>query len=470
MDTRVNEQGLEFSEQLLKKYDQTGPRYTSYPTAVQFSSEFQARHYRQIAKETTASQPEQPLSLYFHIPFCDTICYYCGCSKIVTRNHNLVSPYLSHLQLEIQQQAALFDQRRVDQLHWGGGTPTFLSNAEMTQLMAMTRDSFNLDDSDQREFSIEVDPRSVDDEGIAVLADIGFNRLSMGVQDFDMAVQKAVNRVQSEEETLAVLNKAKEHGFKSISIDLIYGLPRQTAESFAATIEKVIAVNPDRIAVYNYAHLPHLFKTQKGIKEHELPSPDTKMEILALTIDKLTKAGYVYIGMDHFAKPDDELATAQRNGTLHRNFQGYSTHADCDLVGMGLTSIGKVGNSYSQNFKDIETYYQYLSDGKLPIFRGIQLDDDDVLRREVISELMCHSVLEFADIEKKYGINFRDYFSYGLNALQPFEEDGLVIVETEKVQITPAGRMLLRNIAMQFDAYLQPDGKIANQATYSRLI
>ncbi len=470
MINRVNEQGLEFSEQLLTKYDQTGPRYTSYPTAVQFTDQFQARHYRQIARESTAGNLDQSLSLYVHIPFCDTICYYCGCSKIVTRNHSLVSPYLAHLQKEIQLQAALFDERRVDQLHWGGGTPTFLSNEEMSELMAMTRDSFNLEQSQQREFSIEVDPRSVDDEGIAVLGEIGFNRLSMGVQDFDPNVQKAVNRIQSEQETLSVLNKARSHGFKSISIDLIYGLPLQSCESFADTLEKVVTVNPDRIAVYNYAHLPHLFKTQKGIKENELPNRDTKMAILALTIEKLTQAGYVYIGMDHFAKPDDELAIAQRNGTLHRNFQGYSTHADCDMVALGLTSIGKVGNSYSQNFKEIETYYQYLDDGKLPIFRGLELDADDVLRRHVINELMCHSIVSYNDIETKYGIDFKEYFSHALSALQPFAKDELIIMNPNGIQITPAGRMLLRNIAMQFDAYLQPNGKIARQATYSRLI
>ena len=336
--------------------------------------------------------------------------------------------------------------------------------------MHMTKQAFNLESSDEREFSIEIDPRSVDSEGIQVLADIGFNRLSMGVQDFDPAVQRAVNRIQSEQQTLNVLTSARETGFKSISIDLIYGLPKQNTESFSHTLDKVIAVDPDRIAVYNYAHLPHLFKTQKGIKEHELPSPDTKMEILSLTIKKLTNAGYVYIGMDHFAKPNDELAIAQRTGHLHRNFQGYSTHADCDLVGMGLTSIGKVGNSYSQNYKDIESYYQSLSNNQLPIFRGITLDSDDILRRAVISELMCHSSLDFATIEQAYDIDFKDYFAYAIGALTPFAEDGLLTVTEDHIQIKPRGRMLLRNIAMQFDAYLQPGGKAPQKATYSRLI
>ena len=466
----TTEQGLEFSSELLKKYDDTGPRYTSYPTAVQFHNQFQPKNYQQIARDVTAKQPEQPLSLYFHIPFCDTICYYCGCSKIVTRNHALVSPYLQHLEKEIAIQSQLFGNRDVQQLHWGGGTPTFLSNEEMTTLMDMTRSAFNLNTTDAREFSIEIDPRSVDEKSIEVLSEIGFNRLSMGVQDFDPAVQKAVNRIQSEADTMAVLNKARENGFKSISIDLIYGLPRQNVVSFSQTLDKVITAKPDRIAVYNYAHLPHLFKTQKGIKEHELPSSEVKLEILALTIDKLTSAGYIYIGMDHFALPDDELALAQRNGSLHRNFQGYSTHADCDLVGLGLTSIGKVGHSYSQNYKDIETYYQTLDEGKLTVFRGMELDDDDILRRHIISELMCHSELTFKTVSEAFNIDFKAYFDEELNSLGDFIEDGLLVLSEEKIQITPAGRMLLRNIAMKFDAYLKPGGKQAKEATYSRLI
>ncbi|NNJ72890.1 MAG: oxygen-independent coproporphyrinogen III oxidase, partial [Enterobacterales bacterium] len=330
--------------------------------------------------------------------------------------------------------------------------------------------AFNLNTTDAREFSIEIDPRSVDEKSIEVLSEIGFNRLSMGVQDFDPAVQKAVNRIQSEADTMAVLNKARQNGFKSISIDLIYGLPRQNVVSFSQTLDKVITAKPDRIAVYNYAHLPHLFKTQKGIKEHELPSSEVKLEILALTIDKLTSAGYIYIGMDHFALPDDELALAQRNGSLHRNFQGYSTHADCDLVGLGLTSIGKVGHSYSQNYKDIETYYQTLDEGKLAVFRGMELDDDDILRRHIISELMCHSELTFKTVSDAFNIDFKAYFDEELNSLGDFIEDDLLVLSEEKIQITPAGRMLLRNIAMKFDAYLKPGGKQAKEATYSRLI
>jgi len=466
----TTEQRLEFSEALLKKYDQTGPRYTSYPTAVQFSEDFQARHYAQLAREVSQDAPEQPLSLYFHIPFCDTLCYYCGCSKIITRDHGLVAPYLTHLDTEIKLQAELFNNRKVEQLHWGGGTPTFLNNQEMTKLMSMTRSAFNLETSDDREFSIEIDPRSVDELSIDVLGAIGFNRLSMGVQDFDPDVQKAVNRIQSKEATLEVLNKAKSSGFKSVSLDLIYGLPKQTVKSFGQTLDTVIDTRPDRIAVYNYAHIPHLFKTQKGIKEHELPSTEVKLEILALTISKLTGAGYIYIGMDHFALPTDELALSQSNGTLHRNFQGYSTHADCDLVGLGLTSIGKVGNSYSQNYKDTESYYQSLENNRLSVFRGVMLDDDDVLRRHIISELMCHSELTFAAVEKQFDIEFKSYFADEMKSLAPFIADDLVELSNEKIQVTPAGRMLMRNIAMQFDAYLKPGGKVAKQATYSRLI
>ncbi len=464
------EQRLEFSEQLLKKYDQTGPRYTSYPTAVQFVPAFTKQEYATIASTVSTENPEQPLSLYFHIPFCDTICYYCGCNKIVTRDHSLAPPYLGYFEKEINLQAAFFADRRVTQLHWGGGTPTFLDNPQIAQLMQMTRDAFNLDESDNREFSIEIDPRSVNESKIKLLTEIGFNRLSMGVQDFDPDVQKAVNRIQSKEKTLNVIKYAREAGFKSVSIDLIYGLPLQEVSTFTTTLETVIGAKPDRVAVYNYAHMPQLFKTQRGIKEAELPSAEIKLQLLALTIKMLTDAGYIYIGMDHFALPDDELALAQRQGTLHRNFQGYSTHAECDLVGIGLTSIGKVGNSYSQNEKTIESYYAVLDKNQLPVFRGVKLDKDDVIRRHIISELMCHSRLIFSEIEQMYDINFKTYFAQELSDLQSFLEDNLLTFNDDCLQITPAGRMLMRNIGMQFDAYLKPGGRISEKGTYSRLI
>jgi len=464
------EQRLEFSEALLKKYDQTGPRYTSYPTAVQFVPAFTTKEYVDIATSVSAENPDQPLSLYFHIPFCDTICYYCGCSKIVTRDHSLAPPYLKYLEKEIKLQAELFANRKVTQLHWGGGTPTFLDNQQIAELMQMTRNAFNLDDSDEREFSIEIDPRSVNQSKIELLAELGFNRLSMGVQDFDPEVQKAVNRIQSKEKTLNVIQYARDAGFKSISIDLIYGLPLQDVKTFATTLDTVIGAKPDRVAVYNYAHMPQLFKSQRGIREAELPSPEMKLKLLDLTIKKLTDAGFLYIGMDHFALPDDELAVAQRQGTLHRNFQGYSTHAECDLVGIGLTSIGKVGNSYSQNVKDMESYCSILEQNKLPVFRGVELDKDDIMRRHIISELMCHSTLVYSDIEKTYDIEFKSYFERELSDLQTFTEDDLIIFNDDGLQITPAGRMLMRNIGMQFDAYLKPGGRTGKKGTYSRLI
>jgi len=464
------EQRLEFSERLLKKYDQTGPRYTSYPTAVQFVPAFDTAAYENVAQMTTEENPEQPLSLYFHIPFCDTLCYYCGCSKIVTRDYSLAVPYLEYLEKEIKLQAPLFANRTVTQLHWGGGTPTFLDNQQMTALMQMARDAFSLDDSEQREFSIEIDPRSVDKEKIEVLTSIGFNRLSMGIQDFDPVVQKAVNRIQSKEDTLEVIKHARKVGFKSISVDLIYGLPKQNLQTFSTTLDSIIGAKPDRVAVYNYAHMPSLFKTQRGIKEADLPTAELKLQLLALTIEKLTKAGYLYIGMDHFALPDDELAIAQRQGTLHRNFQGYSTKAECDLIGLGLTSIGKVGNSYSQNEKDIESYYAALDQNTLPILRGVELDKDDVMRRHIISELMCHSTLNFKAVNKLFDIDFKTYFKQELIDLQIFTEDDLLIISDDNLQITPAGRMLMRNIGMQFDAYLKPGGRTGKKGTYSRLI
>jgi len=467
------EQNLEFSSELLTKYDSTGPRYTSYPTALQFNTDFDQSAYQQIAQKSTETNQPKPLSLYFHIPFCDTICYYCGCSKIVTRDHTRSTPYLNYLKKELILQAKHFDQRKVSQLHWGGGTPTFLNEEQITRLMNMTSESFILEESDDREFSIEIDPRSVDTKKVSLLAEVGFNRLSLGVQDFDPHVQKAVNRIQSKQQTIEIIEHSRKVGFKSVSIDLIYGLPLQTVESFSNTLNSVLNVRPDRIAVYSYAHMPHLFKTQRGIHESELPNSDQKLALLSLTISKLTDAGYIYIGMDHFALPDDELSIAQRSGTLHRNFQGYSTHADCDLIGLGMTSIGKVGNSYSQNMKQLDSYYQCLDDDKLAVYRGIELSNDDIIRRAIISELMCHSMISFQAIENKYDIQFKDYFKHELEQLNCFIDDGLLRLKNGSIEITPVGRMLTRNIAMLFDAYRRPTlvEKSEEQKTrYSRLI
>lgn len=460
----ASEQKLVFDLELIRRYDRSGPRYTSYPTAVKFDEAFAESAYRAMAEKTNeqsralVEQGERPtpLSLYFHIPFCDTVCFYCGCNKIATKDRSKSQPYLDRVYKELAMQSALFDDNRVvDQLHWGGGTPTFISHDQMRELMATTRQHFQLHDDDTGEYSIEIDPREVTVESVALLREIGFNRMSLGVQDFDARVQKSVNRIQSEEQTFATLNAAKAEGFKSVSIDLIYGLPHQSVESFATTVDKIIEASPDRLSVFNYAHLPEMFKPQRRINEDELPSPQEKLDILQDTNERLAKAGYVYIGMDHFAKPDDELAVAQREQTLYRNFQGYSTHADCDLIGLGVTSIGKVGNSFSQNYKTLDEYYEKIDAGQLAVYRGLKLDDDDVLRSEVITRLICNFSLRFADIEEKFDINFADYFELELKELQTMAEDGLLTMSEGVVDVAPAGRLLIRNVCMVFDKYLR---------------
>ncbi|MDR1850012.1 MAG: oxygen-independent coproporphyrinogen III oxidase, partial [Zoogloeaceae bacterium] len=409
----------------------------------------------------------RPLSLYFHIPFCNTICYYCACNKIITKDHGRSARYLKYLAREIELQGSLLDGgHEVVQLHWGGGTPTFLSHDEMRQLMAATRRHFQLV-SEGGEFSIEVDPRKVDAATVALLGELGFNRMSVGVQDFDAAVQKAINRVQSEEETAIVVDAARENGFKSISIDLIYGLPKQSVKGFERTLERILAMNPDRLSVYNYAHLPTLFKPQRRIHEGDMPTPDTRLAILALAIRKLTDAGYIYIGMDHFAKPDDELAIAQRQGRLHRNFQGYSTHADCDMLSFGISSISKVGPTYSQNVKTQDEYYDRLDAKALPVFRGIELSADDILRRAIIQALMCHFELSMESIESAHLIDFKSYFAAELADLEEMQTAGLVRIEGDWITVLPPGRMLVRVISMVFDRYLRADRQ---RTRYSRVI
>jgi oxygen-independent coproporphyrinogen-3 oxidase len=447
---------IEFDPALIRRYDKSGPRYTSYPTAVQFHTDFGPVQYRAAAAQTNQEQPLRPLSLYFHLPFCDTVCFYCACNKVVTKNRTRAAPYLERLHREIALQGALFDRGRVvEQLHWGGGTPTFISHDEMRALMQHTRAHFTLRDDDRGEYSIEVDPREVHAGTLPLLRELGFNRLSMGVQDFDPAVQVAVNRLQDEAQTLAVLAEARALGFRSVNMDLIYGLPKQSVASFTRTLEKIIAAGPDRLSVFNYAHLPDLFKTQRQINEAELPSAQVKLDILQFTIERLTEAGYVYIGMDHFARPDDELAVAQRDGTLYRNFQGYSTHADCDLIGLGVTSIGKVGNSYAQNLRTLDEYTARLDAGELPVFRGIALDADDRLRRDVITRLICHFTLDMPRIEREHGVVFRDYFAAELAELAAMQADGLLRVGAQAIDVEPAGKLLIRNICMVFDRYLR---------------
>jgi oxygen-independent coproporphyrinogen-3 oxidase len=454
-----------FDVELLRRYDKSGPRYTSYPTAVQFNAGFTEADYRAQAQHSNATP--RPLSLYFHLPFCDTVCFYCACNKVVTKDRQRASPYLERLHREIALQAELFDRARtVEQLHWGGGTPTFISHEEMRQLMAVTREHFRLRDDDQGEYGIEVDPREIRPETLAVLRGLGFNRLSMGVQDFEPAVQKAVNRIQSEAETFAVLKEARALGFRSINMDLIYGLPHQTVASFGRTLEKIIGAGPDRLSVFNYAHLPEMFKPQRRIAAADLPSPQEKLNILQLTIERLTQAGYVYIGMDHFARPDDELAQAQRNGTLYRNFQGYSTHAECDLVGMGITAIGMVGDCYSQNRKTLEDYYAAIDAGQLPVMRGIVLNADDKLRRAIITQLICHFSLDYGAIERIHGIRFAEYFAQELGDLGVMQQDGLIAMDESSIRVQPAGKLLIRNICMVFDRYLREK----QEQRYSKVI
>lgn len=444
-----------FNRALVEKYDRPGPRYTSYPTAPQFHQAFAADDYRNAARASNEAPTPKALSVYIHIPFCKSLCYYCACNKIITHKTERAVEYLEYLKREIAMQAALFDRsRKLTQLHLGGGTPTYFTSEQLADLMATLHQAFNMDDSDDHEFSLEVDPRTVTPEQIHTLRKLGFNRLSFGVQDFDARVQAAVNRIQTEEQTRELVQAARDAQFKSVSVDLIYGLPLQTVESFNTTLNKIIDIRPDRIAAYSYAHLPDLVRAQKLIRPEDMPPPERKLELLELTIQRLTTAGYVYIGMDHFSLPDDELTLARANGTLQRNFQGYSTHADCDLIGLGISSIGKVGDSYSQNVKELSQYYARLNEGILPVQRGYQLSADDRLRRDVIISLMCHGRIDYAAIERKHGINFREYFADSLAQLAEHVADGLVELRDDALILLPQGQLMMRNVAMAFDAYL----------------
>lgn len=443
-----------FDIDLVRRYDGYGPRYTSYPTAPHFDAAFDERRYRRQAAESNAGG--EPLSLYLHLPFCPSPCFYCACTRLITRQPAVVERYLDRLLREIGMQGELFDRGRpVEQIAWGGGTPTYLTPAQMTELMTALDRHFTLSRSARREFTIEIDPRTVGEEAIATLASLDFNRVSLGVQDFDPDVQRAVNRVQPISQVAQVLGQLRRAGFRSINFDLIYGLPKQTPERFGATLREVVAMRPDRIALYSYAHLPELFKPQKRIVASDLPSPEVKLSLLERAVETLGEAGYVYIGMDHFALPDDELVAAQRQGRLHRNFQGYSTHRGCDLVGMGMSAISNLDGSYSQHDKTLPGYQAAVDGDRLPVVRGVELDSDDLLRRDVIQGLMCNTRLDFADIERRHGIVFTEYFASEMIDLAPMEADGLVFVDPEGIEIRPAGRLLLRPIAMVFDAYLR---------------
>jgi len=464
--TMTSQKDLVFDQQLIRRFDINGPRYTSYPTADRFVEAFDARALRDWLAKRAVGGVSRPLSLYFHIPFCNTICYYCACNKIITKDHGRSAKYLNYLDKEIGLQAqALGGSRQVTQLHLGGGTPTFLSHDEMRQLMDSVRARFQL--VPNGEYSIEVDPRKVDFDTVELLADLGFNRMSVGVQDFNAEVQAAVNRIQSIEETKLVMDAARATGFKSISMDLIYGLPKQNVITFNQTLEEVLELSPDRISLYSYAHLPGLFKPQRRIVTEALPSSDTKLQILQLAIRRLTEAGYVYIGMDHFAKPDDELTVAQRQGRLHRNFQGYSTQAECDLLAFGVSAIGKIGPVYAQNVKTLDEYYDILDRDELPVLRGIELTADDLLRRAIIQALMCHFELSIESLEIAHLIKFREYFAEELADLRAMEEAGLLKVSDEWISVLPAGRLLVRGIAMVFDRYLRADRE---RARYSKVI
>ena len=457
----MSEQLIDWDLALIQKYNYSGPRYTSYPTALEFSPAFGAADFAAAVDR----YPQRPLSLYVHIPFCHKLCYFCGCNKIVTRQQHKADQYLDVLEQEIIHRAPLFAGRQVSQLHWGGGTPTYLNKAQISRLMNLLRGhfSFNVD----AEISIEVDPREIELDVLDHLRSAGFNRLSMGVQDFNKEVQRLVNREQDEEFIFALLRHAREIGFTSTNIDLIYGLPKQTPESFAFTLQKVAELNPDRLSVFNYAHLPTLFAAQRKIKDADLPSAEQKLDILQETIASLTDAGYQFIGMDHFPRPDDELAIAQREGVLHRNFQGYTTQGDTDLLGMGVSAISMIGDCYAQNQKELKQYYQQVDESGTALWRGIALTRDDCIRRDVIKALICNFRLEFAAVEAQWDLIFNDYFAEDMKLLAPLAKDGLVDVDEKGIQVTAKGRLLIRNICMCFDAYLRQKARLQQ---FSRVI
>jgi oxygen-independent coproporphyrinogen-3 oxidase len=399
------------------------------------------------------------------VPFCESLCYFCACNKIITKDHSRTTEYLRYLAKEMDLVVArLGSDRRTAQIHFGGGTPTFLSADELRELMAMIRSHFDI--LPDAELGIEIDPRTVSDDTLALLAELGFNRTSFGVQDFDPAVQQAVNRIQPYEMVEKAVTASRKAGFQSINADLIYGLPKQSQASFNRTLDKVIELSPDRIALYNYAHLPSRFKAQGQIIESELPSAEERLQIFLMSVRRLLDAGYIYIGLDHFSKPDDELNKARLDKSLHRNFQGYTTRADCDLIGFGVSAIGKVGHSYSQSVRTIKAYYEHLDAGHLPIEKGFSLSADDVLRRQVIMELMCSGPVDFATINHKHGIDFRQYFAHELAQLQHYEEAELIKVDEHSIQVTPKGRMFVRAVGMVFDKFLT----LQTGAKYSKLI
>jgi oxygen-independent coproporphyrinogen III oxidase len=453
--------------QLLKKYDRPGPRYTSYPTAPMFTPSFTAQDFRQEIITTNAGESTGDISLYFHLPFCDTLCYFCGCTMLVTRNRTRIAEYLDYLKREIHAIAPLIGpRRRVVQVHWGGGTPTHLSPDEIREIGEEINSSFNIDPGCER--SVELDPREMGREHLEALRSVGFNRMSMGVQDFTPRVQEAINRIQPEELTRRIYDWARELGFTSINLDLIYGLPYQTVASFEKTVATIVDFAPDRVAVFNYAHVPWLKPHQKLIPTEFLPTPDQKLALLKMTIENLSAAGYLYIGMDHFARPEDELSRAQKEKTLYRNFQGYSTRSGADLYGFGMSAISHFQSIYAQNIKELNDYYAAIDAGGLATHLGYRMTADDRIRKHVIMRLMCDLELSIPAIERQFEITFNEYFAEALPALQEFVDDGLVTITPETIRIVGAGRLLLRNIAMCFDAYLDRVGK--NRPLFSRTV
>jgi oxygen-independent coproporphyrinogen-3 oxidase len=445
---------IRWDTDLIRRYDLAGPRYTSYPTAVQFHSQISPFDLLHALRDSRKAV--RPLSLYVHVPFCANICYYCACNKVITKDRGRALPYLQRLEQEIQLIACHLDPaQKVEQLHFGGGTPTFLSHDELRQLMAHLRKHFNLLDDDSGDYGIEIDPREADWSTMGLLRELGFNRVSIGLQDLDPAVQRAVNRLQSLEETRAVIDAARTLQFRSINIDLIYGLPKQTPENFARTVDEVINLQPDRLSVFNYAHLPERFMPQRRINSNELPTPAQKLEMLQRTIEQLTTAGYRYIGMDHFALPDDELAIAQEESTLQRNFQGYTTHGHCDLIGLGVSAISQIGDLYCQNNSDLNQYQNALASTQLATSRGLLCNADDRVRRAVIQQLICNLSLEFVQIERAFNIDFQGYFGELWPQLQAMAKDGLIELDSERITVLPAGRLLVRSVCMVFDAYLE---------------
>lgn len=444
---------IQWDADLIRRYDLAGPRYTSYPTAVQFHDDIGPFDLLHALRDSRKAK--RPLSLYVHVPFCAHICYYCACNKVITKDRGRALPYLEKLEREIEIISRYIDRNQpIEQLHFGGGTPTFLSHDELRRLMQHLRQHFSLLDDDSGDYSIEIDPREADWSTMGLLRELGFNRVSLGVQDLDPEVQRAVNRLQTLEETRAIVEAARTLQFRSVNIDLIYGLPKQTPERFARTVAEVIALQPDRLSLFNYAHLPERFMPQRRINNDDLPSPGDKLAMLQASIEQLTRAGYRYIGMDHFALPDDELAIAQEEGTLQRNFQGYTTHGHCDLIGLGVSAISQIGDLYSQNDSDIASYQQTLGNGQLATRRGLHCNADDRLRRAVIQQLICHFELRFADIERAHGVAFRDYFAALWPELEQLAGDGLIVLDEQGIQVRPAGRLLVRSLCMLFDRYL----------------